>query len=530
MKNFLFLLLFVAIILPASLFATTETFQLTTDASGNVTAADTISFGKLTLQNFSSTHAFANVTVKVDGTAAFSGGVAANTAYTVNGTAKSKFELVGTGGPANTTVTITINYTFSPVREESSLTGEEAERTSETFQLTTDGNGNVSASESVSFGRLTLQSFSVSHAFANAQIKVDGTAIFNAAVSANGQYSVNGTARSKFELIATGGPANTTVTVTIQYTFSPVLATDGSRTSESFQLTTDGSGNVSATENISFGKLTLQSFTCTYAFAQVQVKVDSTAIFNSGVAANVKYTVNGTAKSKFELIATGGPANTAVTVTVEYTFSPFRTDGSRDTDSFELTTDAKGNVTASEKISFGTFKLQSFTANKSFGNVKVRTDGVVRFDKAVNANGKEIVNTSAKKLFELIATQGPPSTKVVVGIEYTFSPVLLFSNIRNYCEWKAKGTTDNNGDVYVRDKTFDACHKVTLWGFNTNIKFNRIMLTVDDTNITPEPVEGSGGKNYLLNIQLLPGKHNISVLAEGGTPNQEAVFDFLHKE
>jgi len=141
----------------------------------------------------------------------------------------------------------------------------------------------------------------------------------------------------------------------------------------------------------------------------------------------------------------------------------------------------------------------------------------------------ETVGAAARKRFDLIGSRGPASTKVTVTIDYTFSPVILFNDLRDYCEWKLTGETDGNGDIHLRDKTFEACHKTTLWGFNTNMAFGKMLLTIDGQTYTPEAVENSGGKLYLLNVELQPGKHNFSVLAEGGEPNKEATFVFLHK-
>ena len=215
MKTLLFGLLFLFVAVTPSVFAASETFQLTTDATGSIYALENVSFGKVTVQSFVANYNFANVKVIVDGTTAMSKPLTAGVKETINASARKKFEVSGTGGPANTAVTITIEYTLSPFRVD------QEGRTAETFDVTTDGNGNFSAVEAVSFGKVTVQTFIANYSFGNVQVKVDGVVGFNKATVANVKETVNAAARKNFELIATGGPANTTVSVTIEYTLSP---------------------------------------------------------------------------------------------------------------------------------------------------------------------------------------------------------------------------------------------------------------------------------------------------------------------
>lgn len=394
------LCLFVAFLLCGAVaVADTDSFQVTTDANGYVAAVDNVPFGTLTLKNFTCSHSFANAVVKVDGNAVYNAAVVANTKYVATGAAKSKFELIATGGPANTAVTISIEYTYSPVREEvpaGTVLSRDLSKDTDAFQLTTDGTGAVTATENVPFGTFTLKNFTCTHAFGNVQVKVDGKVSFDKAVAANTKIIVsNCVAKSKFELIASKGPANTAVTVNIEYTYSPFLMTTNARDNDAFQLTTDAAGAVTATENVPFGTFTLKNFTSTNDFLNVQVKVDGKLVFNTAVNANSKYDVAGAvAKKKFELIATGGPVNAAVTVSIEYSYSPFRLVFSKVADyqrcKLHAETDGNGDVHIRDRHFEVPAEQQvtvwGFYTKMAFSKMMLTLDGTVLYPEVVECD------------------------------------------------------------------------------------------------------------------------------------------------
>jgi hypothetical protein len=411
-------------------FADTDAFQVTTDANGYVAAVDNVAMGTLTLTSFKSSHAFANAVVKVDGNTIFNAAVTANTTYNVTGAARSKFELIANGGPASTTVTITIVYTYSPYGAASTRFFSSDTRDTDAFELTTDGSGFVTATENVPFGTFTLKDFTCTHSFGNVQAKVDGKVIFDAAVTANTKYTVTGgVAKSKFELVASSGPANTIVTVTINYTFSPFLQMTGSRDTDAFQLTTDANGYVTATENVPFGTFTLSDFTCTHNFLNVQAKVDGKVVFNAAVSANTKYTVaNGVAKKKFELIASGGPAKTTVTVNITYTYSPTRLVFSKVSDYQRAKlcgeTDANGDLSIRDKNfevpADKSVTVWGFYTKMAFSKMMLTLDGNTIFPEPVdcdhNCHGNlYLLNfklEAGKHTLSLLAEGGKPECEV----------------------------------------------------------------------------------------------------------------------
>lgn len=422
MKNLCVLM--AVLIFSACALASTYTFTLTTDGAGNATHSEKVSLGTFRLSSFVAKAAFANCQVKMDGVLAYNAAVVANQSHAASGAAKKTVDFAVTGGPANTSVTVTATYTLGSL---------ESSRGTYTFTLTTDSAGNATDTDTVPFGTFRMSSFVAYGSFSNVQVTADGTVVFNAAVAANKSYAVSSAAKSTVGLAATGGQANASVKVVVTYTLSSPA---DSRSTYSFTLNTDGSGNASDTDKVPLGTFRMSSFVANGSFANVKVSTDGTVVFDGAVTANQSYAVSGAAKSTVGLVATGGKASAAVTVKVTYTLGSTDADAADFTGEHKVgqwaaacTTDIKGNIREENEMDTeeSAVLLLGFKSDMDFANFAAFLDGERIFPcecsnhkgiKAGEVYRMHAKMSPGKHTFAVLGTGGIPSQEVEFIVYY----------------------------------------------------------------------------------------------------------------
>lgn len=506
MKNILSLLACLSLLcLPA--LADTTTITLATDAQGKATDGDAVPFGIFKLSSFVADGSFMNVQVLLDGNAIYDGQVIAGQTYAVSGSAKSQVSLAGTGGPANATVTVTINYTWTPFATES----RDESRTVETFTLTTDADGNATDSDAIPLGTLKLNTFNSTASFNDVKITIGSGVVFQGPVTAEQPYTVGKSGKTSLALEAKGGPANTTVTITVDYTLSPFRAEEpvasDARTVESFDIVTDANGKASDSDAIPLGTLKLNSFKSTQSFGKVQILIGGASVYSGPVAAGQTYTVGKSGKKTLALECEGGPANATASITVDYTLSPFRE--ARDSDAFELKTDAAGKASVKDEIPFGVFNLTNFSCAESFGNVKVLIDEKSVFDGAVVAGQVYKAAGKGKKSVAVVAEGGLANSVIIVTVNYNWTPFRDFRDIESFTVM-----TDGSGNATDGDSIPFGVFKLS--SFTATESFASVKVLLDGNAIFEKPVEA--GKTYGVTGS---GKKTISLVCEGGPANAE---------